>query len=220
MSIAVGIDIGATAIKIAVLRVAYRKTTLEALVRTDVAAAGGVVPAIRAAAAEALGGKPADGIAVAIDGVRAAIHTLMLPANAQKQLDDVLPFELEAALPVDMAESVFDYRVRAGKPLGVDAEAAASHVAVLALVARTEDVRARIELVKEALGQEPERVGAGALPLANLIASTPALVEAGTVVVVDLGTRTSEVLIIADGEPRAVMADKAVISAYLGGSVH
>ena len=26
--------------------------------------------------------------------------------------------------------------------------------------------------------------------------------------------------IIADGEPRAVMADKAVVSAYLGGSVH
>ena len=166
-----GIDIGASAVKVAVLRVAYRKTTLEALASASVAEAGGVVEAIRAASAEALAGKPADGIAVAIEGVRSVVHTLSLPASAQKQLDEVLPFELEAALPVDMAESTFDYRVRSSKA-GFDTAEAAAQVSVLAMVARTEDVRARIELVKGALGQEPERVGAGALTLANLIPST------------------------------------------------
>jgi general secretion pathway protein L len=200
MGISVGIDIGASAVKVAVLRVAYRKTTLEALVSVDVAAAGGVSAAIAAATAEALAGKPADGIAVAIDGVRAVVHTLSVPASAQKQLDEILPFELEASLPVDMAESIFDYRVRPPKP-AADIGSAVPALSVLAVVARTEDVRARIALVTEAIKQEPERVGAGSLVLANLISSIPDLSEEGTVVIVDLGTKTSEVLILEDGEP-------------------
>ena len=201
MSIAVGVDIGAHAVKVAVLRVAYRKTTLEALVTAEIEAAGGVPEAIRAAFAEALVGKQADGIAVAIEGIRSVVHTLSLPASVQKSLDEVLPFELEAALPVDMAESTFDFRVRTAKPAGFDTSQAAAQISVLALVARTEDVRAKIELVKGAVGQEPERVGAGALTLANLIPGTPALAENGTVVVLDIGRRSTEILIIADGEP-------------------
>jgi general secretion pathway protein L len=201
MSIAVGIDIGAFAVKVAVLRVAYRKTTLEALASAEIAAAGGVQEAIRAASAEALAGKPADGIAVAIEGIRSVVHTLSLPAGAAKQLDEVLPFELEAALPVDMAESTFDFRVRTNRAAGFDTTEAAAQISVLALIARTEDVRGRITLVKDALGQEPERVGAGALTLANLIASIPVLAEEGTVVLIDIGQRSTEILIIANGEP-------------------
>jgi general secretion pathway protein L len=200
MSISVGIDIGASAIKIAVLRVAYRKTTLEALLSVDVAAAGGVSEAIREAFSQALVGKPVDAIATSIDGVRASVHMLALPASAQKQFAEVLPFELEAALPVDMSESVFDYRVLETKPYGMEPAVAATQVSVLALVARTEDVRARIELVKSAVGHEPERVGAGALPLASLIASTPTLAEVGTAVIVDLGIESTDVLVITDGE--------------------
>ena len=203
MSISVGIDIGATTVKIAVLRVRrHRKTTLEALVSADVAAAGGVSEAIRAAYAQAVtAGKPADGIATSIDGVRASLHTLSLPASAQKQFAEVLPFELEAALPVDMSESVFDYRVLDAKPHGIDPAIAATQLAVLTLVARTDEVRAPDRAGEGALGQEPERVGAGALPLASLIASTPALAEAGTSVIVHLGVESTEVLVIADGEP-------------------
>ncbi len=200
MSVAVGIDIGTFAVKVAVLRVAYRKTTLEALVSVEIAAAGGVPEAIRAATTEALGGKPADGIAVAIEGVRSVVHTLSLPLGAQKQLEEVLPFELEAALPVDMAESTFDYRLRQNKG-GFDTTEAAAQLTVLALVARTEDIRARITQLKDALGQEPERVGAGALVLANLIASIPVLGEEGASVLIDIGQKNTEILIVENGEP-------------------
>jgi general secretion pathway protein L len=55
--------------------------------------------------------------------------------------------------------------------------------------------------VKGATGQEPERVGAGALVLANLIPVIPALSEDGTVVVLDIGARSSEILIVCDAEP-------------------
>jgi general secretion pathway protein L len=201
MSTAVGIDIGAHVVKVAVLRVAYRRMAVEALASANVAEAGGVVEAIRAAAAQALLGKPADGIGAAIEGVRSVVHVLSLPASVHKQLDEVLPFELEAALPVDIAESVFDYRVRASKAPGFDTTQAPAPLSVLAIVARTEDVKARIDLVKSALGQEPERVTAGALSLTNLIPSIPALMEDGTTVVLDIGARSSEILIVADGEP-------------------
>jgi general secretion pathway protein L len=196
MSLSVGIDIGASAVKVAVLRVAYRKTAIEALATAEIT--GDVADAVRTAFTQALAGKPADAVAAAIEGVRASVHVLGMPASAQKQLAEILPFELEAALPVDMSESVFDYRVLESRTQAGDA---VGQVAVLAVVARTEDVKARIELVKGAVGQEPERVGAGALTLASLVASTPSLSEPGTHVVVDLGTRTSEVLIVADGEP-------------------
>ena len=41
-------------------------------------------------------------------GARAAIHRLPLPATAQKQLGDVLAFELEAQVPFDLESAVFD----------------------------------------------------------------------------------------------------------------
>src|SRR5262249_11819540 len=120
-----------------------------------------------------------------------------LPASAQKQIAEVLPFELEAALPVEMSESVFDFRVVSRTKEG-EGE---GKLQVLAVVARTEDVKARIDLVKGALNAEPERVGVGAFTLASLVTSTPPLAEAGPVVIVDLGMKASEVLILANGEP-------------------
>ena len=148
--------------------------------------------------AAAMAEKAPDGIGAAIDGVRTSVHALSLPASAQKQLAEVLPFELEAVLPVDMAESTFDYRVL---PAARGDAGAAALITVLAVVARIEDVRARIELLKGALSMEPERVGAGGLPLANLTATNPTLIDEQPVVLVDLGTRTSEVLVLVGGEP-------------------
>src|SRR5207248_493071 len=72
---------------------------------------------------------------------------------------------------------------------------------VLAAVARLEDVRARIDVLKTAIGQEPERVGVGAFPLANLVPHLPVLSEAGPIVLLDLGTKSSEVLFVRSGEP-------------------
>jgi general secretion pathway protein L len=198
MSIGVGIDIDASAVRVAVVRTAYRKTSLEALVSAEIAEAGGVTEALRAAMAGALAGKPFDAAAVAIEGYRAAVHTLSLPSSALKQLAEILPFELEAAMPVDMSESIFDYRVLPKARLESGAED--PKLEVLTVVGRIDDVRARIDLVKGALGIEPERVGVGAFPLANLVSSTPILGEAGPIVIVDLGLRSSEVLFLANGE--------------------
>jgi general secretion pathway protein L len=203
MSIWLGIDIGRATVKAAVVRSAYRKTTLEALVVTPVAlgdAGPDIVGAIRTASELALGpvGAP-DAIAIGIDGVRATVRTVTLPAGATKQIADVLPFELEAQMPFEMSESVFDYRAMTDPPSPDGTEA--STVSLMVGVARTAEVQSRIAAVREATGIEPERVGVGALPLANFLALLPADGDASRpVVLLDIGLRTTEVLVVVGQE--------------------
>lgn len=192
-----GIDVGTTAVKVAVVKSTYRRIAVTALAAADVAPSGSVTEAIRAAVSAALGGKltGSDGVATALDGSRVALRTLTLPSSAQKQLAEVLTYELEAQVPFEMTDSVFDYRVL--QPRGDDPQG----IHLLAAVARLEDVRARIDLVREAIGQEPERVPLGAFPLANLVPHLAALADEGPIAVLDLGTKSSEVLIVRSGEP-------------------
>ncbi len=224
----IGIDIGTTAIKVAVVRTAYRKRELTALVSVDIGEVGPVpsmsvlaappsstmrasrsVPppppelagptfdAIRHAVMLALGtgkGATGDGVASSIPGDRVAVRVLSMPESVQKQLAEVLPFELESDVPFDMADSVFDYRILHDKA------GAKTEVNVLAVVAPTELVKTRIDLVRAALGVEPERIGAAGFPLVHLVPFTPALDSATPVVVLDLGTRTSDILVLLGGE--------------------
>ena len=192
----VGLDIGRESVKVAVVRTAYRKTTLEGLGKSDIAAAGGVPEAAKEALAQAMGGAGVgDGIATSIEGARVAVRTIEVPASAQRQLAEVLPFEIEAVTPLDMAEHVFDFRV-----LGTPVKGA-TEIKVLIAAARIDDVRARIEAVKAAVGAEPERVGVGAFPIAQLGPMIPQLEEAMTIAILDLGKTGSELLVLQNGEP-------------------
>ncbi len=197
MATLVGIDIGTTAVKVAVLRTAYRKVQLVALGSCEIALAGGAPEAIRAAMTSALGEKvTADAIATSVEGARGAFRHLTLPMSAQKQIAEVLPFELETLLPFDIVDAVWDYRTMTRTE-----ETPEGQIPLFAAVCRTDDVRARIDLVKSAVGTEPERVGIGSFPIANLVPMSPQLAEAGPVVLVDLGTQSSELLVLRNGEP-------------------
>jgi general secretion pathway protein L len=191
-----GIDIGGASVKAALVRSTYRKLALVRLASADVAASGGVAEALRVAVARAREGERQgmDANAVAIDGSRAAIHRLLLPATAQKQLADILAYELEAQVPFDLAGAVFDWKL-------LERGADDGQLPIVAAVARVEDVRARIEIVKAVTGQEPERVGVGAFVLGALVPYVPALSDGETTAVVDLGAKASEVLVLERGEP-------------------
>ena len=193
-----GIDVGNTSVKVAVVRSAYRKLAIERLVSVDVASPADAGAAVRDAVAKALDGLPPglDAIATAIDGSKAAVHRLLLPATAQKQISEVLAYELEAQVPFDMDGAVFDWHIldHAVAP-GTEQQ-----IAVVAAVARIDDVRARIELVKNAVSQDPERVGVGAFALGALAPYIGALTEHEAVAVVDLGAKASEVLVLEHGE--------------------
>ncbi len=197
MSTYLGIDIGTTAVKVAVIRTAYRKVQLAGLASVEVAQVGGTVEAVGAAVRAAMGtlGGTGDAIATSLEGQKGTARIVGLPASAAKSIGEVLPFELESALPFDLSEAVFDYRVLPGT-----SEKKGEELQVLVGIAKTADVVARIDTIKAALAVEPERVGLGAFPVTNLVPFLPALAE-GTVAIVDLGTTSSDVVVMRNGEP-------------------
>lgn len=188
----IGIDIGSTHVRALLLSTAYRRIAIEAINEVAIDATESIEQAVQVCATPLLA--HSDGIAVAIDGDASFVHRLKLPLTARKQLDAVLPFELESQMPIDMSELVYDYRVLRTVP-GRDA------IEVLAALARTEHVRARIELVKRALGREPERVGSGPLVLGNLSLIASELRGPTPIALVDLGSQRTEVTVLRDGEP-------------------
>jgi len=188
----IGIDIGSSHVRALLLTTGYRRIAIEAVAEVAIDAADSLELAIRACATGML--PHSDGIAVAIEGDSAFVHRMKLPLTARKQLDAVLPFELEAQMPIDMSEVVYDYRVLRSEPTR-------EVIDVIAALARTEQVKERIELVKRALGREPERVGCGSLVLGNLALLTAELRSKSPVALVDLGSRRTEVTVLRDGEP-------------------
>ncbi|MET0593495.1 MAG: hypothetical protein ABW133_12395, partial [Polyangiaceae bacterium] len=74
-------------------------------------------------------------------------------------------------------------------------------VPVFAVVARTEDVRGRIALVKDAIGEEPERVSPGGFGLAALAQVIPEVASSQVIALFDLEPARSELVILERGEP-------------------
>src|SRR5579859_7604674 len=102
----VGIDVGATQIKVAILRGSARRWAIERLVAIDrpppdaVSIGGAAAPVqtledvMREATREpAAGGDP---LSVGFDGARTFVRMLEVPPNVRRRLVEVLPFELEA----------------------------------------------------------------------------------------------------------------------------
>src|SRR5262249_12121071 len=142
-----GIDVGSSFVRAVLLRSSYRRLAIDAVMEIDRAAAPTVTEAIRLAAGSMVA--PGESVAVGLEGERTFVRRIEIPSAAQKQLMEVLPFELEAELPFEMSEGIYDHAVlrRSGET---------ETVPVFAVVARTDDLRDRIALVKEAINEEPE----------------------------------------------------------------
>jgi general secretion pathway protein L len=186
----VGIDIRSNAVRVAVVRTGYRTLALEALVEIDLAEVSTLEQAIRAVALPVMG--HVDGVATAIGGEHAFVHRLELPLTTGKRLAEVLPFELEAQVPVDIEDLVLDYLVLPRDP---DRPV----IPVMTASARTDTVRRQIELLRGAIGRDPERVACGGLALSNLVPLIPALGVDGPLAVCDLGDKKTDVLVLGRG---------------------
>src|SRR6478672_11355301 len=103
----IGIDIRNQHVRAALLSARYRKLDLLSLVEVDRSQYEGLDQAVQACLVTLV--PHSDSIAVAVDGDLAFIHRLDLPPTAMKQLAEVIPFELEAQVPVDIDDLVYDF---------------------------------------------------------------------------------------------------------------
>ncbi len=188
----IGIDIQNRHIRATLLVTRYRKITLGAFSEIDRAETQGLEEALRACLLPII--HQSDAVAVAVDGDVAFIHRMSLPPTALKQLSEVIPFELEAQVPVDIDDLVFDF-------VQLPRESSESPVDVRAPAVRTEHVKQRLDRVAHAIARVAARVGVGALPLANLANVTPELYADNPVAVVELGEDRSEIVVLVRGQP-------------------
>jgi general secretion pathway protein L len=186
-----GIDVGSRWIRAVLVRSSYRRMAIEGMVEVERASGATLLEGVRALAAPLT--TPGESVAVSLEGDSTFVRHIEIPLTAQKQLSEVLPFELEAELPFDIADAVYDHAVlrRSGEE---DA------LRVFAVVARTEGVSERIELVRQAIGEEPERVVPGGLSLSSLAAIMPELGTSGPVAIIDLEEGRSELVILERGD--------------------
>lgn len=197
MSRVLGIDVRDNHVRIAALQVGYRKLELEGLAEELVTGHSQLSDAIRACIARLpLGGH--DTIVASVDGARCFTHSLTLPESARKRLAELLPFELEAVLPIEIDELVIDYSILTTR----GAEGAAREMSILAVAARLEHVQEVIDTVRDACDRQPERVGCSTTELVQLCHLNPLLRGEETIALVDLGFVRTDICIVQNGELR------------------
>jgi general secretion pathway protein L len=209
-----GIDVGERVVRVALVRSAYRRPVIEALVEVPIEAEGEA-----AAIKSAVAGLKPDGVAISLSGDRCFFRRLELPTTAQREIDSVLAFELESTVPFEMEASVFDHRM-------LKRPSSAAPLIVFAALAKIEDVQGRIDVAKDAAGREPDVIDP--VPLANFVtlvgelgssvgasekAPRNALDDDGDrptplpasptapIALLDLGQTKSELLLLSSGEP-------------------
>ncbi len=195
MSRVFGVDFRDNHVRVAALRSGYRKLEFESFAEELVSSHDKPSDALRAC----LGKLPvahADVIVSSVPGAGVFSHRLGLPESARKRLSELLPFELEAVLPVDIDELLVDHAV-----LSHEAKVPGQEVSVLACAATTEAVQKSLDQVRAAAQHEPERVGVSSAELGNLASLIPALQGTEPVCVIDFGFSGIDVCIMRGAEP-------------------
>jgi general secretion pathway protein L len=187
-----GIDITPTSVHAILLRTSYRRLAIEGMAQCEIQGDISQAEAIRRATHNLH--HRVDGISVELSGERVFWRRLQLPLTAAKQLTEVIPFEIEAQIPFDMEDAVFDYREQ-------QRDKNAESIPILATIAKVEDVRERIALVSNVIKVEPDKVVPGNFVLANLVGLVPELDVPGPIAIIELGISHSEMLVMTNGEP-------------------
>lgn len=194
MSRVVGVDFRSHHVLVAALKVGYRALELEALSEEPLAEHASEAEALRACLAHLPPGS-IDTLVATVDGRRCFSHRVRLPSSAKKRLDELLPFELEALLPVDIEELAIDHALIPE----AYSTGEAGELELLTVAARIEQVQSRIDLVVQGAGRQPERIGCSTTELGHLAAHVPSLSGAGVIAFVDFGFDQSDVCIVNSG---------------------
>ena len=137
---------------------------------------------------------PDDSVAVALPGALAATYLLTLPFSDPKRIDQVLPAEVEGAIPFDLNEVVWDAAI-----LGHTA----GKTEVLVGVVKKSDLREHLDVLAAA-GIEPRVVTLAPLALAALgerFMIGPELGTPATVALLDAGPDRADLVLLDSGRP-------------------
>jgi general secretion pathway protein L len=187
-------------VRIAVLNARYRTMELEGLHEELLTSHETPADALRACLAQIPAGG-FDSAVAAVDGARCFTHQVNLPESAKKRLAELLPFELEAVLPLDIDELLIDHAI-----LGTTNVEGSNELKVLTVASRLEHVQEVIDLVRDAGGKQPERIGVSTTELAQLTALNPVLRGEEPIALVDLGFHRTDICILKEGAIQKVRA--------------
>lgn len=194
MSRVLGVDIRSTHVRVAALSVGYRALELGGFSEELLSDHESAAEALRACIAQLPPG-PIDTLVTTVDGRLCFSHRVKLPESARKRLGELLPFELEALLPVDLDELAVDHVIL---PPGL-AGSSTGELDVLAVAARYGQVQEQIDLIRKGADRQPERIGCSTTELGHLASHVPSLAGLGPVAFVDLGFHQTDVCITERG---------------------
>jgi type IV pilus assembly protein PilM len=193
----IGLDVGSTSVRVAIFRTAFRKFELVGLVERHLshrrgthsdsecdAEIGSVIRDLRVA-----GILTGDAVVTTLPGDRVASRVMNLPFTEAKQITSTLGFELENFLPYSVDDLVFDYSVIARKE---------GSTKLMATAVERDYFEERLALLQKA-GTDPRFVGVGSLSFIHLVRHLPPV--SGTVAVVDLGSRHTDIAVFNQGVP-------------------
>jgi len=121
----------------------------------------------------------------------AIIKYLQLPSLDKKEIQNMLPFEVEKTIPLSMDKVIFDYQV-----IDVD-ELNKAQSEIMVVVVKKDIVEEHLELLAEA-GLKAEIIDITSLALQRaFVHNFPG--EKETIVLVDVGARTTEISILHEG---------------------
>ena len=191
-----GLDVGTSAIKVAIVDKSLRQTVLVGWDEEPVAADAPEeqrVDALRAILKRNL--RPDDVLAVGLPTAACMHRTLSFPFRDDKAITEAVGFELENHIPTPLAELVVDH-VQVASPEATPSEDRQTEVTAFA-APRTEVVRWLDRL--RVAGAEPRRLGVTGLTYASLVRALPEL-KSGTTMLVDVGVQGAEVVVTVEGE--------------------
>ena len=210
MSRVVGIDLREQQVRAVLLRTSYKKLELEMFSEEAVGDHASPADAMRACV-ERLGGLEGhriDSLVTVLDGSRTFVHHIQLPSSAEKRLEELLPFELEAQLPVEIDEVVYGYETLPRR------RGSSDPLLVLTVSARQAQVQSHIDEMRNVFSREPERVGASAIELGQLTQISAALRSDEPVVVVDIGHKSTDLCLLEKGVIRSARSLSSGLGAF------
>ena len=186
-----GLDMESTALRAAVIRTSFRKAEIEFYAHVPLEQPEdnpAREPEVRDAITGIIRrlGAPPDGVICAVSGRIVSLRHLSVPKAAEKRIADVLPFELESALPFDVEEAVIDHqRIRGDET---------TSEFLVAAVMETQLAEALADLQRYHI--DPRELCPAPLYLEEL---SEFLAQEGHHLLVELRRETTEVVMIEDG---------------------